>query len=140
MDTLKKDGSSIIIVLLLTVALVSLATTIVRSATSMLGIAAQRTLYERRYFATHGLLNYGEAVVRRYHKTLSTMPAGREQITIDVGRWPLAIDSREDQSSISYRGAIIILIEPKAIILEAQLMQNNQSEPCHLLRRVIGKK
>ncbi|HRN77845.1 MAG TPA: hypothetical protein PLU71_01280 [Candidatus Dependentiae bacterium] len=107
-----KSGSAILIVILLSSILVSLATIIIRNVSNIMDIAIQREAYEQEYYAFVGLLNYSKTLVSFYSYQLQCMGDRKEIILND---W-----------QNRYKGAIFFVPEEGSLKVTVQLAQNNQ--------------
>lgn len=95
-------GSAIICVLMATGGLLTLMSLITRYTTYGIDIAHQRVLYEQRYFAARGLLNYGLLLAEK------SIVQDRETIRID--KW-----------MAEYTGNIIVSTKDDTVEVHADL-------------------
>ncbi len=107
-------GSSILLVLLLTMVLGISLMNSMRSAIYMLDIARKREQYQEQYHATQGLLNFGITYAIRQN-----IKQNNDPFVINIGQWPPC-------NKNNYQGRLKITktkTDP-ALHLESLLVQN----------------
>jgi len=105
-------GSSILLVLLLTMVLSISLMNSMRTAIYMLDIARKREQFEEQYYAAQGLLNFGITYAIRQNIKQSNDP-----FVINIDQWP-------PYNQNNYQGRLKITKTGPAFHLESLLVQN----------------
>ncbi len=115
-----KQGSSVLLVLLLTTVLIIWSTSLWRNTTHMMDIVHKRYQYEQLFRVAESLLNYGIVWCREHvNDLLLDDKEKKKDHIIDVGLWPPGMHEQ-------YEGTLQINVKNMCINLCAKLRNDNR--------------
>lgn len=121
-----KEGSSLLLVLIVVSAVMLCVTATWKSASLMFDIVLKKQKHEQLFRSTEGLLNYGIAICKdHFSQLIMEGQKGNNDCVITFAQWPVG-------NSDDYKGSVRLISEQNRINVYAKLFTLDNTVSCSL--------